>query len=341
MSPPIRLATALLLAFACAVPVSALSPGTPDAYMRDGYESFQAGYWNGAITAFRQATMLRPDDAEAHFMLAAALGRDGRWDEARGFFERAVALRPGLRGDADAWLAAAPGHDGDPNVRAPVTAPSPAPAPAPSPSPSPEPAPEPAPIDDSEPRMFAVGDRVEVMYREGFWIPGVVTASDYPGACPYYRVSADAYGNGNPSELGYGCKSIRAPTGVGEVVAECGGGNANCTPTAPPPTGAYHCTELVWQGPGANPQYLPAQRGTLTLRAGGHYTLLSGGDVGSYRYDATTHRITWSGGGLAGRDPVATFGLDGATPEITIEFPTDHTRRTGAAPPKWQCGLGR
>jgi hypothetical protein len=181
--------------------------------------------------------------------------------------------------------------------------------------------------------LFAVGDRVEVMYREGFWIPGVVTAADDPGACPYYNVRADAYGNGDPSVLGYGCKTVRAPTGVAPVVAGCGGSHPNCPPTSPPPAGDYGCTEQVWQGPGANPQYRPRMHGTITLMAGGRYRHRDGGEVGGYRYDAASHRIDWSGGDLDGGGAIATYGLDGTTPEITLEFPGGGAR--------WQCGLQR
>jgi hypothetical protein len=38
---------------------------------------------------------------------------------------------------------------------------------------------------------------------------------------------------------------------------------------------------------------------------------------------------------------VATYDLDGDTPEITIVVETDYTRRTGNAAPRWQCGRNR
>lgn len=125
------------------------------------------------------------------------------------------------------------------------------------------------------------------------------------------------------------------------MTAACGGGNPNCPPTSPPPPGTYLCEESVWQGPGASPQYRRRYHGPLTLLGGGRYRMFDDGAVGRYRYDAATTRLGWTGGDLAARGGVATFGLDGTTPEITIVFETVDTRRTGTAAPTWQCGLSR
>lgn len=329
----------MLLAFVCG-PLHAQAPGTPESYVKYGREALEARSYGMAATNFRQAAMLQPNNAEYQFLLAAALMSDGRADEAREFFAKAVQLDPSLKAQADSWLAMAPpARPQAPALPAPPRTPAPAPAPAPAlpaapvapaaPAPAPVAQP-PAGVEDS----FRPGDAVEVEYRTGFWIPGVVTAAD-GGACPYYRVRADAYGKGNPSELGYFCRSVRAPTGVAPVRAECGGSNPNCPPSAPPPLGTYVCKELEWMGPGANPQFRDLYRGPLVLLSGGRYRLYDGGVVGRYRYNPANYRIDWTGGDIAGRGGVGSYGLDGKSPEITIDF------GTGDRKSSWQCGLQR
>lgn len=350
-----------LLLVAAAAPLCAQAVGTPEHYVKEGQEAFAARSYSIAATSFRQASMLEPDNGEYHFLLASALASDGRWDEARESFARAATLRPELQAAVDEWLATQPAPAAPPArilPRPPARPGAPAPVPAPAPTPRPRPAPvRPAPAGpparparpappaagDAAERpagAFAVGDPVEIQYRAGEWVPGVVTAVD-AGACAYYRVRADPYGNGNPSNLGYFCGSVRAPTGVAQPVAECGGSNPNCAPTAPPPLGTYLCSEQVWQGPGKMPQYQPRYHGPVTLLGGNRYRMFDDGAVGRYQYDATSHRVRWTGGDLGSRGGVATYGLDGTTPEITIVFETDYTRRTGNRAPEWQCSLGR
>jgi hypothetical protein len=324
-------AVALLLG-AVALPLDAQGIGTPEHYVKEGQEALAAGYHSGAATNFRQATLLRPENAEYHFLLGTALASDGRWDDARAAFARVQALQPGLKARVDAWLARAP--DATP-PRTPAVPGTPAPPTAPA-----APAAAAPGIAPAAGGAFAVGDRVEIEYRAREWFPGVVTAVD-AGACPYYRVRADPYGKGNPSDLGYGCRSVRAPTGIPVTTAACGGSNPNCPPTSAPPLGTYLCTEQVWQGPGAMPPYRPRDHGTITLLAGNRYRTLRDGAVGRYRYDPATFRIQWIGAGMAGRGGEATYGLDGTTPEITIVFETAYTRSTGNQAPRWQCGLGR
>ncbi|HYD54153.1 MAG TPA: hypothetical protein VEA99_16070, partial [Gemmatimonadaceae bacterium] len=197
------------------------------------------------------------------------------------------------------------------------------------------PAPTPPPAPDA---AFRVGDRVEIQYRAGEWFPGIVVTVS-PGACPSYRVRADVYGRGDPSELTYFCGSVRAPTGIAPPKRACGGSNPNCAPSAPPPLGTYLCHQMVWQGSGA--PLARKDHPSLTLLSGNRYRLYDDGAIGRYRYDARTFRLTFTGGDLAGRGPEATYGLDVRAPEITIAFPTEYSRRTGNEPPTWQCGLGR
>jgi hypothetical protein len=331
-----RLCTTIGLLLCAAAPLSAQGFGTPEYYAKEGQEALAAKYWTGAIVNFRQASMLRPQNAEYHFLLGTALASDGQWEDAREAFAKAVALQPDLKERADGWLARAPGtklRKDEPPAR-PTTSSAPPAAPSAAPSAAPPSTARPA----ESARAFAVGERVEVAYRAGEWVPGVVTAADL-GPCPYYRVRADAYGDGRPSELGYFCKSVRAPTGVAAPKAACGGSNPNCAPTSPPPLGTYSCTEQVWRGPGATPQFQSKYHGSITLLGGNRYRLFDDGAIGRYRYDPATHRIDWIGAGMAGRGGVATFGLDGTTPEITVAFESDYTRRTGNEPPRWQCAL--
>jgi hypothetical protein len=307
--------------------------GTPEYYLRAGQEALAAKSYSMAAISFRQASMLRPESAEFQFLLGTALASDRRWDDAREAFTKAVNLDPALKARVDAWLAQAPTAQPVTGAPRPPAAPEVPAAPATA-------VPGPAAPRGGRTAAFAVGDRVEVEYRTGEWFPGVVTAAD-AGACPYYRVRADPYGKGTPSNLGYGCSSVRAPTGIAQPTAACGGSNPNCPPTSAPPLGTYLCSEQIWRGTGAVPQYQDKYHGPITLLRGGQYRMFDGGAVGQYRYDATTHRIRWIGAGMAARGGVATFGLDGATPEITIVFETAYTRRTGNSAPRWQCGLSR
>lgn len=322
------LLTILLVMGSAAEPLVAQAPGTPEAYVRDGNEAMAARYYSGAATAYRQATMLRPDVAEYKLLLATALASDGRWEEAREFFAGAVAQDPSLRGRADTWLARDPARQAAPAASAVPAKPTPG-TPRAQPTTQSTPPTPTIPVTKA-PRAFQVGDAVEVEYTNGRWIPGVVTSVD-DGACPYYNVRADAYGRGNPSTLGYGCKSVRAPTGVGPVVAECGGSNPNCPPTSPPPLGSYRCSQMIWQGTNVQPQYREQYHGSLTLLSGGRYRLYSNGAIGRYAYDARTHAVRWTGGALDGRGAVTTYGLDVRTPEFTIVF------GSGSGAVRWQC----
>ncbi|MGZ8457608.1 MAG: tetratricopeptide repeat protein [Gemmatirosa sp.] len=327
-----HLCTIIVLLLGAAAPLRAQGFATPEYYAKEGQEALAAKYYTGAIVSFRQASMLRPQNAEYHFLLGTALASDGQWADAREAFAKAVVLQQDLKTRADEWLARAPGtklRKDEPG--APAT-------PAAAPVATPAAAPVAVPV--AAGKAFAVGDPVEIAYRVDEWFPGVVTSVD-AGGCPYYRVRADPYGNGRPMELGYSCKSVRAPTGIAPTKPTCGGSNANCAPTSPPPLGAYSCTEQVWQGPGASPQFRPKYHGSITLLSGGRYRLFADGAVGRYRYDPATHRIDWIGAGMAGRGSAATYGLDGTAPEITIVFESDYTRRTGNAAPRWQCALGR
>lgn len=314
-------------------PTWAQSPGTPEYYVREGRAAYDAQSYSIAATNFRQAAMLRPNNAQYQFLLAAALMADRRTDEAREFFAKALQLDPTLKPQADAWLGTAPAA---PAVPVPMSVPAQPVAPSVVPPARPV---ERVP-DTARNGVWQPGDQVEVEYRTGFWIPGVVTYAQ-PGPCPYYRVRADAYGKGNPSELGYVCGAVRAPTGVVAPRAECGGSNPNCPPVAPPPLGTYTCSEPVWQGPGANPQFRDKYHGPLTLLSGGRYRMHDGGAIGRYRYDPATYRIDWTGGDIAGRGGVGSYGLDGTTPEITIVFDTETARRNGGPVSRWQCGLDK
>jgi len=176
---------------------------------------------------------------------------------------------------------------------------------------------------------------VEIEYRPGEWFPGVVTRVD-PGPCPYYRVQADVYGRGDPSELGYVCGSVRAPTGIARPGAACGGSNPNCPPKSPPPRGRYTCDVTRWDV--AQRQVKYDYQGYFELLPGGRYRWLDNGGTGTYAYDPANFRVSWKGGPLLARGGRAEYGLDGATPEITITFETEYTRRTGNEPVRWQCG---
>ena len=101
------------------------------------------------------------------------------------------------------------------------------------------------------------------------------------------------------------------------------------TPPAPAPApggalvyGNYVCSETVWNGPNANPQFRPEYRGYFELKSDGTYRWLDNGETGRYRYDATTGVVTWLSGKFAGGGaPQSTiYRRDGANGLMTINF---------------------
>lgn len=78
-------------------PTAAQSPGSFERYMNYGADYMQAGKPSSAVTYFRLAVAMGPDNAEAHYMLAVALQRSGKGADAQPYLERAVALDPALQ----------------------------------------------------------------------------------------------------------------------------------------------------------------------------------------------------------------------------------------------------
>jgi Tfp pilus assembly protein PilF len=111
----------LALAAACAwstpVVLSAQGIGTVEYDLNYGREYLAAGNPSGAAVSFRQAVALHPDHAEANLLLAVALQRSGKADEARPYFEKAMRLdpaladRPEVKRFAEALGAAPPRND--------------------------------------------------------------------------------------------------------------------------------------------------------------------------------------------------------------------------------------
>lgn len=289
-----------------------------------------------AANYFRDAIRKEPENAAALYFLGITEAGQGRADAARESFAAATRIDPTIAERVGTLIARQPAL---PALVERTLSPA-ANAPAPAAAQAARPAPTPAARTDAPAaaRAFAVGARVEVQYSAGNWIPGVVTAAD-PGACPYYRVEHDAYGNGSKATLGYFCGSVRAPTGVAQPRPSCGGSNPNCPPTSPPPLGNYTCDQVTWDVAAgrARNEY----KGYVALLAGGRYRWLDDGGTGTYRYDSATRRVRWLTGPLVAQGGVAEYGLDGTTPEITITFETAYTRQTGNEPPRWQCGLSR
>lgn len=282
-----------------------------------------------AASNLRLALAKEPRNADAQLLLAVSLAAGGETAEAREALAAAERVDRGARERLSRFLAE------HPELRAPVQAAFAPPAAATPQGPGTRPRPGvPAPAAPAAAaRVFRVGERVEVEYREGFWVPGVVTSVD-AGACPGYRVRHDPYGDGVQRELVYFCRTTRAVTGVAQPRAECGGSNGNCPPTSPPPLGRYVCDQ---SGSGTTASIY---HGYFELLSGGRYRWLDDGGTGTYRYDAATHRVHFQTGPLRGRGQ-AQYGLDGRAPEITITMATAYTQRTGNAPPVWQCGLRR
>lgn len=56
--------------------------------------SARAGLWNEAIFRWQRVVVARPADAQLHNNLAVAFENQGRFDEARREYERAVDLAP-------------------------------------------------------------------------------------------------------------------------------------------------------------------------------------------------------------------------------------------------------
>ncbi|AFY64842.1 glycosyl transferase family 9 [Geitlerinema sp. PCC 7407] len=75
-------------------------PTAAEALNAQGIAAQNAGDWQQAIAAYRQAIDLQPDFAQAHYNLGTALQAQKRDDEALAAYQRAIALDPGL---ADAY----------------------------------------------------------------------------------------------------------------------------------------------------------------------------------------------------------------------------------------------
>ena len=86
----------VLAACACAamapVMLSAQAPGSIESDLAYGRDYLKSGNAAGAATYFRQAVMLHPDHAEANLLLAVALQRSGKTEEARPYFDKALRL---------------------------------------------------------------------------------------------------------------------------------------------------------------------------------------------------------------------------------------------------------
>lgn len=72
----------------------ALSPSSPDAYLRLGRAYLEALRTEQALEVLQKAAMLAPGRADVHTELARALERLGRQDEAEGALRRAIAADP-------------------------------------------------------------------------------------------------------------------------------------------------------------------------------------------------------------------------------------------------------
>jgi tetratricopeptide (TPR) repeat protein len=66
--------------------------------MRQGSEAMTAGNFSAAVTAYATVTQEMPDFAEGYFNLGLALEQAGQLDDARAALEKALRLKPGLRG---------------------------------------------------------------------------------------------------------------------------------------------------------------------------------------------------------------------------------------------------
>ena len=64
------------------------------ASLEQAYSALLAGDAGAAAEAYRQALGHEPENRDALFGLAAVAAREGRWDEAAGFYARVLALHP-------------------------------------------------------------------------------------------------------------------------------------------------------------------------------------------------------------------------------------------------------
>lgn len=88
----------VLLAAVCAVAAplvtSAQAPGSLESDLAYGREYMAANNPSAAAVQFRQAVMKHPENAEANLLLAIALQKSNRTEEARPFWNKAIALQP-------------------------------------------------------------------------------------------------------------------------------------------------------------------------------------------------------------------------------------------------------
>jgi hypothetical protein len=284
-----------------------------------------------AASNLRQALDKEPNNPDARLLLAVALAASGSRAEAREALVAAARVDGDARERLSGFLAL------HPELRTRVEGTLAPPRPDTPQTPDAPQRPNGGESDPSEAtaRVFRVGERVEVLYGPEKWVPGVVVSVS-PGACPAYRVRHDPYGDGVQRELVYFCTTTRASTGMPPVRPSCGGSNRNCRPSAPPPLGSYVCHQTNWNV--STQRNEPIYHGYFELLPGNRYRWLDNGAVGTYRYDSTTHRIQWLSGHLQNRGR-AEYGLDVATPEITITM--DGGQQAGSRAPVWQCGLRR
>lgn len=83
----------MLLALSASATISADSEGFDEA-IRSGLEAYRAKDFDRAVDRFREATELRPDDADAWTKLGMALGKLEQWDPAIDAYQHAIQADP-------------------------------------------------------------------------------------------------------------------------------------------------------------------------------------------------------------------------------------------------------
>jgi tetratricopeptide (TPR) repeat protein len=96
----LRVAGVVLLVVGCIFPAEAQGSMDQAAQqaMQQGGEAMAAGNFGAAVTAYSSVTQKLPKFAEGYFNLGLALQQAGRLDDARAALEKALELKPGLRG---------------------------------------------------------------------------------------------------------------------------------------------------------------------------------------------------------------------------------------------------
>jgi tetratricopeptide (TPR) repeat protein len=277
------------------VPVTAQGIGTIEYEMRYGQEYFDARKYDMAIMYFENAIKKDPEHAAAHFLIGKSYIKLGKPEKARPFLEKAAQFDPDYGKEVEEMLAEIDGTTKKETVTTAKRTSTNAQT-------------------DEEIAEYEVGDAVEVSYA-GQWNPGVIIKVEGRGESVRAEVDYTFQGDKRTAKFSYNALRRAAATLDSESK------NAPKSTGGRLTLGEYGCSSKVRSGG----QWIFTPRGSFRLQASGKYTQTSGG--GSYKYDAETKEITFTGGFFGNSDAK---GKVISSEQIDVEFDKNYW---------WTCAL--